>query len=115
MCGITFVNCNINYSTMDNANKKPNSNEDTKSNVTPLERELMDDSMVNQPSQDNENLKDAQLDIRDEDGTLLNENAEGENISGDDLDVPGASLDDEDEAIGEEDEENNSYSDADTD
>lgn len=100
---------------MDNANKKPNSNEDAKSNVTPLERELMDDSMVNQPSQDNENLKDAQLDIRDEDGTLLNENEGGKNISGDDLDVPGASLDDEDEAIGEEDEENNSYSDADTD
>jgi len=30
--------------------------------------------------------------------------------SGDDLDIPGSELDDEDEAIGSEDEENNSYS-----
>ena len=100
---------------MDNANKKPNLNDDSKSDVTPLERSIIDDSMVNQPSQDNENLKESQLDIRDEDGTLLNENAGGKNISGDDLDVPGASLDDADEAIGSEDEENNSYSQADTD
>ncbi len=100
---------------MDNANKKPNLSEDSKNDVTPLERRIIDDSMVNQPSQDNENLKESQLDIRDEDGTLLNENAGGKNISGDDLDVPGASLDDADEAIGSEDEENNSYSEADTD
>lgn len=33
-----------------------------------------------------------------------------EELSGDDLDVPGAELDDENEAIGEEDEENNYYS-----
>ena len=100
---------------MDNANKKPNLDESSKSDVTPLERKIIDDSMVNQPSQDNENLKDAQLEIRDNDGTLLNENEGGRNISGDDLDVPGASLDDENEAIGEEDEENNSYSEADAD
>ena len=100
---------------MDNANKKPNLDESSKSDVTPLERKIIDDSMVNKPSQDNENLKDAQLEIRDNDGTLLNENEGGRNISGDDLDVPGASLDDENEAIGEEDEENNSYSEADAD
>lgn len=100
---------------MDKANKKPNSSDQPDSDVTPLERELLDDSMTNQPSQDNENLKDSELDIRDDDGTLLNENEGGRNLSGDDLDVPGASLDDEDEAIGEEDEENNSYSEADTD
>ena len=33
-----------------------------------------------------------------------------ENIMDDDLDIPGAELDDEDEEIGEEDEENNYYS-----
>ena len=33
-----------------------------------------------------------------------------EDVSGDDLDIPGAELDDEQEAIGSEDEENNSYS-----
>lgn len=100
---------------MDNANKKPNLDNQSKSDITPLERELIDDSMTNQPSEDNKNLKESELDIRDEDGTLLNENEGGRNLSGDDLDVPGASLDDADEAIGEEDEENNSYSEADTD
>src|SRR5690606_16049394 len=34
-------------------------------------------------------------------------------FSGDDLDVPGSELDDEQERVGEEDEENNSYNDAD--
>ena len=33
-----------------------------------------------------------------------------ENVMDDDLDIPGAELDDQDEAIGEEDEENNYYS-----
>ncbi|MEP6746383.1 MAG: hypothetical protein ABJB86_01585 [Bacteroidota bacterium] len=32
------------------------------------------------------------------------------NLAGEDLDIPGAELDDEDEGIGEEDEENNYYS-----
>ncbi|MBS1762013.1 MAG: hypothetical protein JSR00_04000 [Bacteroidetes bacterium] len=94
---------------MDNTNKKPNNN------ISKLERDLIDDSQTNQPSVDNNNLRESQLDLRDEDGTLLNENSGGRNYSGDDLDVPGASLDDAEEAIGEEDEENNSYSDADTD
>jgi len=39
---------------------------------------------------------------------IKNENSDDR--SGGDLDVPGAELDDADEAIGEEDEENNSYS-----
>ena len=39
-----------------------------------------------------------------------NEKDFNEDKSGDDLDIPGAELDDLDEAIGEEDEENNYYS-----
>ncbi len=54
------------------------------------------------------------LDNTDEDGTPLNEKAGYSKESGSDLDVPGAELDDADEEIGEEDEENNSYSQADT-
>jgi len=34
----------------------------------------------------------------------------GKEVSGDDLDVPGADQDDDEETIGEEDEENNGYS-----
>ncbi|MGN6354832.1 MAG: hypothetical protein ACTHLB_15675 [Parafilimonas sp.] len=58
-------------------------------------------------TQDNENLFEAELDDTDDDGERLNE---GEDFSGDDLDVPGEEDDDADEAIGEEDEENNAYS-----
>ena len=39
-----------------------------------------------------------------------NEKSFEEDVSGDDLDVPGSELDDEQEAIGNEDEENNYYS-----
>ena len=58
-------------------------------------------------TQDNENLFESELDDTDDDGERLNE---GEDFSGDDLDVPGEEDDDADEAIGEEDEENNAYS-----
>jgi hypothetical protein len=56
---------------------------------------------------DEEALQQAQLDQRDEDGELLNEKTDR---SGKDLDVPGSEEDDADEEIGEEDEENNSFS-----
>lgn len=39
-----------------------------------------------------------------------NEKAFEEDVSGNDLDIPGAELDDDDEMIGSEDEENNHYS-----
>ncbi|HMG15342.1 MAG TPA: hypothetical protein VK590_07855 [Saprospiraceae bacterium] len=39
-----------------------------------------------------------------------NEKNFGEDVSGDDLDIPGSDLDDEQEEIGNEDEENNYYS-----
>ena len=65
-------------------------------------------------STDNEDFKNAELDDTDEDGDELNEKTSASDNSGRDLDVPGSDDDDEDEDIGEEDEENNSYSEADT-
>ncbi len=56
---------------------------------------------------DNEDAYNSELDDTDLDGEKLNENID---LTGDDLDVPGAEDDDADEEIGEEDEENNSYS-----
>ncbi|MBV9962089.1 MAG: hypothetical protein JO072_07550 [Parafilimonas sp.] len=66
----------------------------------------------NLDTQDNENLYRSELDNTDFDGEKLNED-DGD-ISGKDLDVPGAEEDDENEDIGEEDEENNEYSLGDT-
>jgi hypothetical protein len=45
-----------------------------------------------------------------EDTTAMNEKGFEDDLSGSDLDVPGAELDDSNEEIGEEDEENNYYS-----
>ena len=73
------------------------------SNVTAEERELLDEAANSDPAyRDDQNLRNSSLENRDEDGELLNE--------ADDLDVPGAELDDEGEDIGAEDEENNPYS-----
>ncbi len=44
------------------------------------------------------------------DETAMNEKGFEDDLSGSDLDVPGAELDDSNEEIGEEDEENNYYS-----
>ncbi len=46
----------------------------------------------------------------DDDAIVENEKVFMDNLSGNDLDVPGSELDDEDEEIGSEDEENNYYS-----
>lgn len=72
-------------------------------NVTDEERELLDDAANTDPAYEEErNVKQASVDMVDDDGEPLND--EG------DLDVPGAELDDDAEEIGEEDEENNTYS-----
>lgn len=59
-------------------------------------------------------LHRAELDDRDDDGELLNEVTSASDKSGRDLDVPGSEDDDDMEDIGEEDEKNNNYSQADT-
>jgi hypothetical protein len=70
----------------------------------------------NREGEDSEenNLHRAQLDNTDNDGDLLNEVEHETNYSGSDLDIPGSEDDDALEDIGEEDEENNGYSEADT-
>lgn len=52
--------------------------------------------------------KDLSMDLGDDE--QLKHRVYPVNFSGDDLDVPGSELDDENESIGSEDEENNSYS-----
>jgi hypothetical protein len=90
----------------------PAAGEDEDANISPEERALLDESMDNNPSVDNDNLKRSALDSTDADGDALNES--GTDLTGEDLDIPGSELDDEAEETGGEDEENNAYSNADT-
>jgi len=78
--------------------------------VTPAEKAMLANLDQRQADSEDLVLREAALDNRDEDGTPLNEKGFGRDLSGEDLDVPGADADDDDEAIGEEDEENNEYS-----
>ncbi len=79
------------------------------SNVSATEKEDLRKAANDMPG-DDENLREAALDNTDDDGALLNEGSFKKNISATDLDIPGATLDDAEEAIGDEDEENNDYS-----
>ncbi|MBC7949714.1 MAG: hypothetical protein H7Y42_17645 [Chitinophagaceae bacterium] len=92
---------------LDDLNEE-NVNPDDETNVSSEEKELLREAAEVTPGvTDEENLKLARLDERDEDGELLNEKT---GLSGSDLDIPGSEDDDENEEIGEEDEENNAYS-----
>src|SRR5687767_11539934 len=95
-------------------NNPEREDEEVDNNITPEELSLLDDSISNVNDGDDIHLKRSELDNTDEDGDLLNEGSMADDISGDDLDVPGAEDDDPNEAIGEEDEQNNAYSNADT-
>ncbi|OMP79006.1 MULTISPECIES: hypothetical protein [unclassified Chitinophaga] len=82
---------------------------DERSNVSRQERQdLYESANVTPGDEGASDLKRAQLDNVDEEGELLEEQT-GQ-ISGEDLDVPGSELDDDNEGTGAEDEENNSYS-----
>lgn len=80
---------------------------DNKADITSEEIEMLERSENSMGGEEEENLEKARLDIVDEDGEKLNEQID---FSGKDLDVPGSEEDDANEEIGEEDEENNSYS-----
>lgn len=84
--------------------------ESNSSNVSEEEKNDLEVSAQDMPTEDDINLRKAALDNTDNDGVLLNESSFKDNISGTGLDVPGAENDDANEAIGEEDEENNEYS-----
>ena len=79
----------------------------TDADVTDQEIKLLDqtDRTVTEETKD---LQKLALDTTDEDD-LLNEESNPLDM-GEDLDIPGSELDDDNEALGEEDEENNSYS-----
>ncbi len=96
-----------------NIQSAKNEEDDLNTEITPEEAELLD-SASDAIDVDDQRLRRSQLDSVDADGTPLNEKAGGSDVTGEDLDVPGSELDDADEAIGEEDEENNNYSQADT-
>ena len=75
--------------------------------VTNSERDLLQRSSESMATLDDEQLNSGGLDKSDDEGEMLNERSDR---SGKDLDVPGSEEDDSNEKIGEEDEENNSYS-----
>lgn len=81
--------------------------DDNTGNVTKEEEKLLEQSSLSTSLPDDQNLIRAKLDETDEEGALLNEKI---TPGGKDLDVPGSESDDENEEIGEEDEENNAYS-----
>ncbi len=81
---------------------------DESANVTREEKELLKQAANPRDAEDLD-VQNAALDALDEDSETLNEGGDLFDM-GEDLDVPGADQDDEDERLGEEDEENNSYS-----
>ena len=82
---------------------------DDNANVGRLEKKLLSqsDRQINAESEDLDKLALDKIDEDDEDDDA--EKGDPADM-GEDLDIPGSELDDEDENIGEEDEENNSYS-----
>jgi len=80
----------------------------TDADVTPQERKVLEDIDYRKAESEDQPLIEGQLDDTDDDGDPLNE--ADSDLSGEDLDVPGAEDDDLNEEIGEEDEENNEYS-----
>ena len=84
---------------------------DMNANISAEEMDMLENLDTDPESDDAERVF---LENTDADGELLNEQSGGNSESGEDLDIPGAELDDENEEIGEEDEENNAYSQADT-
>ncbi len=81
--------------------------EDDDTNVTAEEKDLLDQTDL-RFDDEVEDLKKVKLDSTDGEDVL---NEEGDPLDfGGDLDVPGSEDDDSDEELGEEDEENNAYS-----
>ena len=79
-------------------------------NVSRIENQLLTAAADTMPTDEQLRLQQATLDQFDEEGEPLNEQS---GLSGSDLDVPGSEEDDLNEEIGEEDEENNHYSQSD--
>lgn len=87
---------------MTEQNKKP---EDMDADITDEDLDMLGDKDQDMDGGDDELIGNAKVDDTDVDGDKLND--------ADDLDIPGSELDDDNEDIGEEDEENNYYSQSD--
>ena len=90
--------------------------EDTRPNmgneadVSNTEKALLKRSADEEPNEDDLGLRRAKLDSTDDEGAQLNEGSLATDVSGADLDTSGVDDDNAMEDIGEEDEENNTYS-----
>lgn len=82
----------------------------TEADVTREERETLRQGVNYMPNRDADNLRDAQMDNTDFEGTPLNEGSFGRVQSGDDLDVPGQVDETRTTSLGQGDEENKYYS-----
>jgi hypothetical protein len=82
----------------------------TEADVSAADFRTLEKMDIDMPTNDDIQLRAAELDQEDFEGSPLNEGSLATNISGSDLDEPGTESDDPMEAIGEEDEENNNYS-----
>lgn len=78
--------------------------------VSKTEQTLLERSADDEPDGDDTRLRRSELDNEDKEGEPLNEGSLATDVSGGDLDTSGVDSDDAMEAIGEEDEENNTYS-----
>ncbi|MFT3934246.1 MAG: hypothetical protein QM726_11560 [Chitinophagaceae bacterium] len=96
---------------LDDLNKPTDTLEtDNTSNVSRVEKRMLRKSAGPVPTDETEDFNEMVLDEKDDDGEYLNEKSIRQDRNGEDLDVPGAELDDDDEDLGDEDEENNIYS-----
>lgn len=82
----------------------------TDSDISQNDRTMLETADNFHNTQDENRLRQASLDNRDFEGEPLNEASFGDEQTGADLDIPNSETDDANENIGEEDEENNSYS-----
>ncbi|WP_207496469.1 hypothetical protein [Aridibaculum aurantiacum] len=82
----------------------------TESDVSEEEVTMLERADSDMPTQDDINLRRAELDQTDDEGEEINEGSLATDVSGSDLDTTVVDTDDAMERIGEEDEENNHYS-----
>lgn len=82
----------------------------TDADVTRSDRTILETADNFQATEDEDRLRKASMDDTDFEGESLNEAGFGKEQTGSDLDIPNSETDDANEEIGEEDEENNSYS-----
>lgn len=83
---------------------------DADSTVSQQEKDTLSRTEMDVPSNDNTNLRHDALDSYDEEGDPLNEDIGADSASARDIDTAVVMNDDANEDIGEEDEENNTYS-----